>query len=88
MFPVVSPPIVNVLFRRDCIDEDPEFRTIPAPDPPDCVVADRVAIGESDPATLVIANLEEEVAVEPTRISNVLLIGESVPFEVFSTHLD
>ncbi len=72
--PVVSPPIVNVAFRSDCIDPPPES-TSPVPKPPEAVVAETDATGVAEPFMFKTANFAEEVEVAPKRRSRVEFPG-------------
>ena len=71
MFPVVEPPIVKVWFNKLWIEGPELLNTKPDPDPPLDVVAERVAIGEVEPLTPVIANLAEVVDDPPINRSKV-----------------
>ena len=79
IFPVVTPPIVRVLPRRDWIELVELSKTIPVPEPPEEVVADRVATGEVAPLTLRTANFAEVVDWPPTNRSTVELFGYKAP---------
>ena len=72
--PVVSPPIVRVAFRSDCIDPPPES-TSPVPKPPEAVVAETDATGVAEPFMFKTANFAEEVEVAPKRRSRVEFPG-------------
>ena len=74
MFPVVSPPSVSVLFRRDWMVLLAASSTRPLP----LVEAETVATGV--PAAIPLtANKAEEVEMEPRRRSFVEFDGDSAP---------